>query len=122
MVAMVLLVWLTTHLLASMFEKYKIEVKSTNDIFNADFIGKMCARETRSGINDLMNIIPNLRQYITPNLNIAHELQKCVGNISLSKVLLSDCGLCQSSISVNAQTSEFHKENNRTYTLVNVPT
>ena len=79
------------------------------------------AMEIGSGMDGLITIIPNLRQCIAPTLNVAYDIQGFVGGLNIERVPLSGYGLWQTSISINAQTTQFHTEKDCTYTVIHVP-
>ena len=74
-----------------------------------------------AGIDGLARIIPQVRQFIAPLINVANEKQIDNGDINLKETGSYQDGLWQSSISVNARTNEFHTENDSTYTVITIP-
>ena len=64
---------------------------------------------------------PNVGELICPILNVAFEKQHTDGDINLKEQTISDSGLWQSEIYINAMTHDFHTEKDITYTLVSVP-
>ena len=70
---------------------------------------------------DLVRLIPNIRHLVAPILDLAFKKQASLGSINLQKVQSSCNGLCHSAVTVNAETAEFHTENDCTYTLITVP-
>ena len=78
-------------------------------------------RTISTRFEELTSVIPNICQYISPTLNVAHELQKEIGNCNLRSTAVSNVGLWQSSVCVNCQTSSLHTENDCTYTIITTP-
>ena len=73
------------------------------------------------GVLSLVSILPNLREYIAPTLNIAFDLQNNIGNLNMKKTAVSNEGMWQSSFCVDCQTSILHTENDCTYTVITTP-
>ena len=44
-----------------------------------------------------------------------------IGNINMNQISISECGMWQPSICINAQTTQLHTENDCTYTVITVP-
>ena len=81
----------------------------------------MAAQELGVGIDGLSKLIPKLASLIAPVINTAFNLQGDKGNVNLKCVPASTSGLWQTSISINAQTTQLHTENDATYTVIHVP-
>ena len=82
---------------------------------------ELLANDLYNGVMSLVSIVPNLKQYIAPSLNIAFQLQQNIGDCNLKATRVKKAGLWQSSICVNCQTSMFHTENDCTYTVISTP-
>ena len=81
----------------------------------------LLANDLHTAIQGLVSILPNVRQYIAPTLNIAYQLQEEIGDCNMKTTAVSRSGLWQSSICVNCQTSTCHTENDCTYTVITTP-
>ena len=66
-------------------------------------------------------MIPNIRSLIAPVLTVAYYQQASKGDINFKTVPSFKCGLWHSAVCINAQTTQFHTENDCTYTLITVP-
>ena len=84
-------------------------------------IDELCAIDLKTGVLSLVSIIPNIRDYIAPTLNITFLLQSNIGNLNMKKTSVTDEGMWQNSICVNAQISILHTENDCTYTVIATP-
>ena len=62
-----------------------------------------------------------MRKYITPVLNVTHDLQKSIGDYNFKKVTVSESGMWYSSVSLSCQTTYLHTEDDCTYTVITVP-
>ena len=65
--------------------------------------------------------LPNFSQIIAPIIKAAYEKQSVVGDINLKEQNITDSGLWQSEICIDAITRDFHTEKDVTYTLISVP-
>ena len=72
-------------------------------------------------VNDISRYIRNISSLICPVLNVAFEMQKEYGDVNLQKLFAEDSWLWMSSICVNAKTTQYHVEDDCTYTVVKVP-
>ena len=77
--------------------------------------------EMQMGINQLQKYIPILPQLISPLIATAFRLQNELRDINLQQTSASNNGLWQTCFCINAETAEFHTENDYTYTLIHVP-
>ena len=84
-------------------------------------IEELSVMEMQMGINQLQKYIPILPQLISPLIAIAFRLQNELGDINLQQTSASNNGLWQTCFCINAETAEFHTENDCTYTLIHVP-
>ena len=100
---------------------YKDEMKNELASTNADVLEEMAGLELTSAVNAMKSVLPNVTNIIAPTLNTAFQLQKVIGNINMNQVSISECGMWQSSICINAQTTQLHTENDCTYTVITVP-
>ena len=71
--------------------------------------------------NIMGRLLPNIRSVISPVIDTAFEIQNEVGDINLQPVSSSKNGCWQTSVCINAQTSDFHIEKDCTYTLISIP-
>ena len=88
---------------------------------NADILEEMAACELKSAVNGMRKILPNINDFIAPTLITAYQIQKEIGDFNMNKVSISECGMWQSCICVNAQTTHIHTENDCTHTVITVP-
>ena len=102
-------------------KKYKNELRSKLAVMNADVLEEMAGAELQSAVNDMKKVLPNVTNFIAPTLNTAFQIQNVIGNYNMNKVSISECGLWQSSICINAETTQLHTENDCTYTVITVP-
>ena len=102
-------------------KKYKNDMKHKLATMNADVLEEMAGSELESAMKDMKSVIPNLTDFIAPTLKTAFQIQQVIGDINMNKVNISDCGMWQSSICINAQTTQLHTENDCTYTVITVP-
>ena len=84
-------------------------------------IEDLVLKELKDGIESLGSVIPLLKEYIAPVFQIAHELQATVGDINLKKDKYSEFGIWKSVFCINARTSDFHTEDDCSYTVITVP-
>lgn len=71
--------------------------------------------------NIMGRLLPNIRSVISPVIDTAFEIQNEVGDINLQPISSSKNGCWQTSVCINAQTSDFHIEKDCTYTLISIP-
>ena len=82
---------------------------------------KMSSLEIHDVIKGLNTIIPKIQRYICPTLNSMYDLQTSLGCLNITKTEVSDCGLWQLTICDTCQTSNFHTEDDCTYTVISTP-
>ena len=75
---------------------------------NAAILEDMAACELIAAVNDLNQIIPNIKGFIVPTLHMAYHTQKVVGEFNMEKVSITECGMWQSSIYIDGQTTTIH--------------
>ena len=92
-------------------KKYKSKGKTVLASYNAKLIEEAASQELSAGIYSLCTVIPKVRLFIAPVINCAYHLQNTKGDINLKETSGISNGLWQISVSVNAQTKEFHTEN-----------
>ena len=102
-------------------KSYKNERRNTLTKINADVLEEMAACELISAVNGMSKIIHNIKNFIAPTLNVAYQSQKVLGEFNMRKVSISECGMWQSSICINGQTTTVHTENDCSYTVITVP-
>ena len=88
---------------------------------NAEIMETLCADDLNKGVHSLVTILPKVREYIAPTLNIAYNMQHDIGDLNMKKTAVSNNGMWQSCICVNFQTAELHTENDCTYTVITTP-
>ena len=88
---------------------------------NAEIMEDLSTQELAMGIKYLSAIIPNVKKYIAPTLNAIHRLQDDIGDININEVQGTKSELWTTSICDTCQTTNFHTENDCTYTVVTVP-
>ena len=81
----------------------------------------LLGEDIKHGVESLVTVLPTVKEYIAPTLNIAYNLQSEIGDCNLKATAVSEVGLWQSSICVDCQTSSFHTENDCTYTIITTP-
>ena len=81
---------------------------------------EMLSKELEVDIELLAKIVPSISKLTTPLLNIANEEQVNKGGINLKQVLSYPDDVCQSIISVNARTNEFHTGNDSAHTIISI--
>lgn len=82
---------------------------------------EMSAMEIDLGMDGSIGIIPNLIKYVAPTLNVAYDILDVGDGLNIAKVPLNAYGMWQTSISINAQTSNCNIENDYIYTVIYVP-
>ena len=103
------------------YKKYKNSISNELSELNANIIEVMAACELKLAIEDMIKVVPSLDKLIAPLLNVAYDTQKTIGDINMKKISTTECGLWQSSVCVNATTSQLHTENDCTYTVITTP-
>ena len=81
----------------------------------------MAACELIAAVNGMSDTVHNISGFIAPTLNVAFNTQQVVGDFNMKKVSITECGMWQSSICINAETTKLHTENDCTYTVITVP-
>ena len=102
-------------------KKFKKKSKMKEATFNTETFEQLLAQDLKNGVQSLVSILPNVRDYIAPTLNTAYKVQSEIGDCNLKKTAVSDVGLWQSTVCVNCQTSVLHTENDCTYTVITTP-
>ena len=105
-------------------KKYSSTSKTQDAEENANVIMLMSLKELQYSVTQLSKIIPNVANYISPSLDVIYKLQNEVGDLNfkaIDKDNEDNTGIWQTSICVNAETTELHCENDCTYTLIVVP-
>ena len=64
----------------------------------------------KNGIELLETVVPVVREYISPVITGANDMQKDVGNINIKKGNYGDYGIWKTVICINALTDELHCE------------
>lgn len=67
---------------------------------------EMMNSELNTSILRLNKVFNNMHQLITLVMNIAHAIQGTIGNIGIQKTSASDASVCQSSLCINAVTTD----------------
>ena len=88
---------------------------------NAVVMEEMVTYELGTGITGMTKNIPNITNLIAPIINTDFALQEEKGYVNFKKFPLHDDDLWQTSIFINARTSEFHTESDSTYTAIHIP-
>ena len=89
-------------------KKYKNETRNSLSKVNADILEEMAACELIAAVNGMSDTVHNVSDFIAPTLNIAFDTQQVVGDFNMKKVSITECGMWQSSICINAETSKLH--------------
>lgn len=89
-------------------------------MLDAKYMERQSCAELTIGINSLCKVFPNIQKYISPTLSAINSIQ-INGNLNLKALEHSHANLWQTSICVNAQTGQFHNENDCTYTIITTP-
>ena len=103
------------------YKLFKDDEKSTASHLKNNAIECICSHELGVAMDSLSGRLHNLRDLISPILDVAYSEQKHKGYINLKKVQSSDHGCWQTQVCVNASTEKFHTEKDCTYTLIHVP-
>ena len=111
----------TTSIGQYVTKKNKDEEKQLTITENATNYEHRVASVIDSSVQCLSIILPNIQSLISPVVDTAFEIQKKVGDINLQPLPSSKNGCWQTSICINAQTNQFHNENDCTYTLISIP-
>ena len=74
-------------------KKFKSEEKTRQVARDAKYLEEMSAKEINDGIKDMMTILPNLKIFIAPPLNVIHGIQIKVGDLNLKEVTVSEYGM-----------------------------
>ena len=81
----------------------------------------LIAMHLNESVISLKTYIRNISALISPVIDVAYKMQSKHGNVNLKAVETKNSGIWMSTIALNAQTSQFHSEDDCTYTLVKVP-
>ena len=81
----------------------------------------LIANDLKKSVLTVVHVIPNIKDYIAPTLNVIFNLQKDVGNLNMKETAVSNDGMWQSSLCINFQKTDLHTENYCTYTVIAVP-
>ena len=81
----------------------------------------LIAEHLNESVHVLKSYVRNLPKLISPVIDVAYNMQKEYGDINLKATKGINNGIWMATIALNAQTSQFHSENDCTYTLVTVP-
>ena len=103
------------------YKKYKSEWRNEMSHSSNNFMQQLSAEDLLNGLLDMSVVLPAVGKVVSPIIDAAFEMQKVKGNIELSQVPGSSEGLWQTSICINAETHEFHTEEDCTYTVIKVP-
>ena len=77
--------------------------------------------ERRRSIKLLSSMIPNINKFVSTIIDAGYDNQKIVGSNDLKLLPIKDSCCWNMYICCNAQTKEFHSENDVGYTLISVP-
>ena len=102
-------------------KKFKSLTKMKTARNKAEMFENLLGDDLKLGVESLVSVLPTIKEYICPTLNIAYNLQADVGDCNLQTTAVSNVGLWQSSICVDCQTSSFHTENDCSYTIITTP-
>ena len=105
----------------SSVSQYLNRKTNTGDHFNGKLLEELSQEEQRIGISSIARRIPIIRRLISPIIQAAYELQSNVGDINLKETSSGDTGLWMTTMCANAETKDFHHENDCTYTIIHVP-
>ena len=75
----------------------------------------------RYGVDNIAKHLPIVKELISPMIDVAYEIQGVDGDINLKEVCLKNSGIWKTSVTVDAYTTDFHTENDCTYTVIHVP-
>ena len=102
-------------------KKFKSEGRNYISKIDSEYIEKIVGRELIYSVECLSKIIKNLKKYMGSAIDVAFNIQEQIGTCNITETQTSGAGLWQSSVSVNAQTTKLHTENDMSYTLITVP-
>ena len=77
--------------------------------------------EVNYAVDTMKRMSPNIKNLVSPVLDVAYDVQFSVGGINRQKISGTDDGVWHNQISVNATTAQFYTEKYVTYTMVSVP-
>ena len=102
-------------------KKYSNKERTLKAATNAAILDDRASEEMKNGIMALTTIIPNLKEYIAPTLNVIYDIQSTIGDIHMKKTTVSDYGMWQLAVGETCQTSNLHVEDDCTYTIICTP-
>lgn len=102
-------------------KKYNKLSSQLKSVCQSNVMEDLLAKDLHNGISGLVSILPNIKQYIAPSLNICYQVQEEIGDCNMKTTAVSRSGLWQSSVCINCQTSTLHTENDCTYTVITTP-
>ena len=73
------------------------------------------------GIFALRSYVRNIPKLISRIVDTAYKMQEVYGNVNLKATETKDSGIWMTTVALNGQTSNFHLEQDCTYTFITVP-
>ena len=77
----------------------------------------LIAEHMNNSVHALKSYIRNIPRLISPVIDTAYEMQQDHGDVNLKAMNSKESGIWMCTIALNAQTSNFHSEDDCTYTL-----
>ena len=66
-------------------KKYSSEKKTGNAARDAASLDEVSSEEIKRGVIGLVSILPNLKDFIAPTLNVIHGIQSIVGDSNMKE-------------------------------------
>ena len=102
-------------------KKYKNDSRQHVTDWISKKMHEQISHQLEKAIATMLNILPTLRQHISPIVDTASKIQQEDGDVNLKKCPGYQSGCWQSQVCINACTRRFHTENDCTYTIITVP-
>ena len=87
----------------------------------SNILEELLSNEVRYGVDNIAKHIPIVMELISPVVDVVYEMQTLRGDIYLKEVCLKNSSIWKTSVSVDAYTTDFHTENDCTYSVIHVP-
>ena len=82
---------------------------------------KMISDHINESVSQFQNRFKNINRLLSLVIDTAFEMQSEHGDVNLKVTNTKQSGIWMSTVALNAQTSQFHSEQDCTYTIVKVP-
>ena len=107
--------------LSSVTQYSYIKNKGVIGEMNSLFIEERMNTELKNSVLTMKKRMPFLTNVISPVIGVAFEMQSSHGDVNIEKTSVSEVGVWESTLSINAVTKHVHTEHDVTYTIIDVP-